>query len=178
MCVSFYYHVLQQPWRIGADWFHHHLVDSVAGINYTQWQYQCGLVGKPSLMQYNPRKQVRDQDPEGKFVTEWVPELEPLPTEHLDQPEQTPLHVQQECGVRIGEDYPHPVVDYERATAEFDRRYGAVQSEAAAALGDPDIARRASLSGGREAAQAIAQKHGVDDAAGAGSQTSLDGFGE
>jgi deoxyribodipyrimidine photo-lyase len=166
MCVSFYYHVLQQPWRVGADWFHHHLVDSVASINYTQWQYQCGLVGKPSLRVYNPRKQVRDQDPDGEFVGEWVPELDDLPAPHLDRPEKTPLAVQRECGVSIGDeptdDYPFPVVEFEAAKDEFWRRYEAVHPEAAARLGDPAVARRASLSGGRQAARRIAAEHGPD----------------
>ncbi|RLM57597.1 deoxyribodipyrimidine photo-lyase/cryptochrome family protein [Halobellus sp. Atlit-31R] len=180
LCVSFYYHVLQQPWQIGADWYHHHLLDSVASINYTQWQSQCGLVGRPTLRRYNPRKQVRDQDPDGEFITRWVPELEPLPTEYLDRPEHTPLAVQEDCGVVIGETYPRPIVDYESARAEFRERFGAVRAAAADALADPDVADRASLSGGRSSARAIARKHGT--AAGASrddaTQTHLDAFGE
>ena len=35
-CASFFTHILHQPWWIGADWYHHHLVDSDVGINYTQ----------------------------------------------------------------------------------------------------------------------------------------------
>jgi len=162
MCVSFYFHVLQQPWRVGADWFYHHLVDAEASINYTQWQSQCGLVGTPTLRVYNPRKQVRDQDPEGEWIRRWVPELEGLPAEHLDRPERTPLSVQQECGVRVGEDgdFPRPVVEYEPAVEEFWRRYDAVKPAAAARLGEAEIARRASLSGGIEGAERIAAEHG------------------
>jgi len=66
MCASFFTHILHQPWWIGADWYHHHLIDSDVGINYTQWQSQAGLIGKPSQRVYNPRKQVRDQDPDGE----------------------------------------------------------------------------------------------------------------
>jgi deoxyribodipyrimidine photo-lyase len=165
MCVSVYFHVLQQPWKRGADWFHHHLIDSEASINYTQWQYQCGLVGKPGLRLYNPRKQVRDQDPDGEWIREYVPELEGLPSEHLPRPEGTPLHVQRECGVSVGEndDYPRPVVEYEAAVARFRRRYGAVASDAAARLADEDVARRVSLSGGVPAAKRIAAEHGREE---------------
>jgi deoxyribodipyrimidine photo-lyase len=162
MCASFFFHVLQQPWRIGADYYHYHLVDSVAGINYTQWQSQAGLIGKPTLRLYNPRKQVRDQDPEGEWIREWVPELDALPARHLDAPERTPLHVQDECGVHVGTDYPRPVVDYESARERFLDRYERVKPAAAARLGDPAVARRASLSGGRAAARAIAEEHGHD----------------
>ncbi|MFB6156672.1 MAG: FAD-binding domain-containing protein, partial [Haloferacaceae archaeon] len=160
MCASFFHHVLQQPWQVGADWYHYHLIDSDAGINYTQWQSQAGLVGKPTVRLYNPRKQVRDQDPDGEWITEWVPELAPLPATHLDAPEKTPLHVQDECGVRIGEDYPYPVVEYEARRERFHDRYGTVKAAAADRLADPEVARRASLSGGRDAAEAIAERHG------------------
>ena len=179
MCVSFYFHVLQQPWQRGADWFHHHLIDSEASINYTQWQYQCGLVGKPGLRLYNPRKQVRDQDPDGEWVREYVPELRGLPSTHLSRPEGTPLHVQRECGVSIGDgpndDYPYPIVDYEAAVSRFRRRYGAVASDAAARLADESVARRVSLSGGIPAAERIAAEHGGDDDDG-GEQADLTAF--
>ncbi|WP_435186378.1 FAD-binding domain-containing protein [Halobellus sp. EA9] len=181
LCASFYFHILQQPWRVGADWYYHHLIDAAASINYTQWQCQCGLVGRPTLRLYNPRKQVRDQDPEGEFVREWVPELTDLPNQHLDRPERTPLAVQAECGVRIGEDYPRPVVEFERARERFRDRLSAVRAEAADALARPDVADRASLSGGRSAAEAIARNHGTDaggEDVDEGTQASLDAFGD
>jgi len=176
LCASVYFHVLQQPWRIGADHFYEHLIDADAAINYTQWQSQCGLVGRPGLRLYNPRKQVRDQDPDGEFVTRWVPELEPLPVEHLDRPEHAPLAVQAECGVEIGEEYPYPVVDYEAARESFERRYYGAYPAAAARLGGEPIARRASLSGGLDAARAIAEKHGAD--AGETGDRSTEGRGD
>ncbi|MFC7187625.1 FAD-binding domain-containing protein [Halorubrum yunnanense] len=179
LCASFYFHILQQPWRIGADHFYKHLIDADAAINYTQWQSQCGLVGRPGLRLYNPRKQVRDQDPDGEFVKRWIPELDPLPAEHLDRPEHAPLAVQAECGVEIGGEYPYPVVDFEAAREEFKRRYYDAAPAAAARLADEPIARRASLSGGFGAARAIAEEHGVD-AAGetdSGSAGSADGRG-
>jgi deoxyribodipyrimidine photo-lyase len=127
---------------------------------------------------YDPRKQVRDQDQEGEFVSRWVPELAPLPVAHLDAPEKTPLAVQREVGVRIGETYPYPVVDYEAARSEFRERYGAAYPAAAERLGEEAIARRASLSGGLGAAESIAADHGEPDAdPGTGSaQAALDEF--
>jgi deoxyribodipyrimidine photo-lyase len=168
LCASVYFHVLQQPWRIGADHFYKHLIDADAAINYTQWQSQCGLVGRPGLRLYNPRKQVRDHDPDGTFIKRWVPELAPLPAEHLDRPEHAPLAVQAECGVELGEEYPYPVVDYEAAREAFERRYYDAQPAAAARLADEPIARRASLSGGLDAAKAIAEKHGTDSSGASG----------
>ena len=146
MCASVLCDLLQQPWRVGADWFYYHLVDADPAINYTQFQTQAGVVGTNMMRIYNPRKQVRDNDPDGEFVTRWVPELDALPVAHLAQPEKTPLHVQAECGVSIGDDYPYPVVDYERARQAILEKMDAVQDAALAALSEPEVARRASLS--------------------------------
>ena len=158
MGASFFAHILQQPWWIGAEWYHHHLIDSDVGINYTQWQSQAGLIGKPAQRVYNPRKQVRDQDPEGEWITEWVPELSPLPSGFLDRPERAPLAVQADHGVTIGEDYPQPVVDFEAQRETFWSRYERHRPAAARELARPEIAKRASFSGGYEAARAIAAK--------------------
>ena len=107
MCVVFI-HVLHQPWWTGADWYHHHLIDSDVGVNCTQCQSQADLIEKPSQRVYNPRKQARDHDADGVWTTQWVPELQPLPSQFLARPERTPLAIQQECGVTIGADYPSP----------------------------------------------------------------------
>ncbi|ERG96212.1 cryptochrome/deoxyribodipyrimidine photo-lyase family protein [Haloquadratum walsbyi] len=163
MCVSIFTHILQQPWWIGADWYHHHLIDSDVGINYTQWQSQAGLIGKPSQRVYNPRKQVRDHDPDGEWITKWVPELSDLPTQYLPRPERTPLAVQSECSVTIGDDYPQPIVEFDARRETFWSRYERRRSEAARELARPKIAKRASFSGGYDAARAIAKRYDVDD---------------
>ena len=151
MGASFFADLLMQPWQIGADFYHYHLVDSDPAINYTQWQSQAGATGTNLMRVYNPRKQVRDNDPDGEFIRTYVPELADLPTAYLDQPEKTPLSVQRSVGVRIGEDYPYPIIDYERARARIYDRYDAVKAAAKQALTDPAVRRRASLSnrGGR-----------------------------
>jgi deoxyribodipyrimidine photo-lyase len=134
---------------------------------------QSGLVGVHPLRIYDPRKQVRDNDPEGTYVRRYVPELAGFPAAHLDRPEKAPLAVQQECGVRVGEDYPAPVVDFERRRGAARDRWAALSDRARAALADPEIRRRASLSEGRDSSGA-----GVDDGErpAAGGQTSLDAF--
>jgi deoxyribodipyrimidine photo-lyase len=166
-----------QPWLIGVDWYHHHLVDSDAAINYTQWRSQAGLIGQLTR-RLNPLKQVREQDPEGEWIRRWVPELEGLPPEHLPQPEKTPSAVPDACGVTVGDgpdaDYPRPVVEYEAATEQFWRRYEDVRAAAAARLADEEIATRASLSRGVAGARAIAEKHGTET--NAGTQTDLTEF--
>ena len=150
MCATFYTYVLRCWWREGADHYYRHLVDADPAINYEQWQMQSGLVGVHPLRIYNPRKQVRENDPDGEFVRKYVPELAGFPSEHLDRPEKAPLAVQAESGVDIGEDYPYPVVDFEARRAEARETWAALGDRAEEALSDPEIRRRASLSRRRD----------------------------
>jgi deoxyribodipyrimidine photo-lyase len=146
MCASFLCDLMQQPWKIGADWFYYHLLDADPAINYTQFQIQAGVDGTNMMRIYNPRKQVTDNDPDGEFVTKWVPELAELPVEYLDRPEKTPVHVQNDCGISIGDDYPYPIVEYEAARKRILDKFEAVKPEAKRALQNPEVVRRASLS--------------------------------
>jgi len=153
MVASFLGYILKQWWKVGADFMYYHLIDADPAINYAQWQMQCGLVGCHPNRIYNPRKQARENDSEGTFIREYVPELGDLPTEFLSRPEKAPVHVQRECGVTIGDgpeaDYPYPVVDFEREAAAAREQFGKLADRARAALDDPEVRRRASLSRGR-----------------------------
>jgi deoxyribodipyrimidine photo-lyase len=146
LVATFYVYVLKQWWKPGADFMYYHLVDADPAINYTQWQSQCNLTGVHPVRVYDPAKQVREYDSDGEFVREYVPELAPLPDEHLPQPEKAPVAVQQECGVDIGTDYPYPVVDYEHEATVARERYSALADRAREALSDPEISRRCSFS--------------------------------
>jgi deoxyribodipyrimidine photo-lyase len=175
MCASFYSYILRCWWKSGADWYYRHLIDAEPGINYQQWQMQSGLVGVHPLRIYNPRKQVRENDPDGAFIREFVPELADLPSEHLSRPEKTPLSVQQECGVEIGEAYPRPVVDFERRRQEARETWAALDDRATEALADPAVRRRASLSQRRDRSAGDVDE---GDQLTSEEQTALDSFGE
>ena len=177
MCASFLCDLLQQPWKIGADWFYYHLIDADPAINYTQFQTQAGMVGVNMLRIYNPRKQVQDNDPDGEFIREWVPELAGLPDEHLAQPEKTPLHVQADCGVSIGEDYPYPIVEYEAARERIVEKLDAIKPAAEQALADPEVARRASLSRRGRRGTGRDDDDGTTDEDESTTQSSLSAFG-
>jgi len=146
LVATFYVYVLKQWWKPGADFMYAHLVDADAAINYTQWQSQCNLTGVHPVRVYDPAKQVREYDPDGAFVRKYVPELDPLPDEHLPRPEKTPVHVQESCGVDIGTDYPYPVVEYDHEAARARERYAALADRAREALSDPQVRRRCSFS--------------------------------
>jgi deoxyribodipyrimidine photo-lyase len=184
MCASVFSFVLKQPWKIGADYMYYHLVDADPAINYTQWQSQSGLKGIGAIRVYNPRKQARDNDPDGEFVKRWVPELDPVPVDYIDRPERMPLSLQDEVGIDVGEDYPYPVVDYDRERRTALDTFSDLREESEAAMRDPEVFRRASLSPKSRnlvANRAGEGEGGADEAAGsesgsASEQAGLDQF--
>lgn len=176
MCASFLCDLLQQPWKIGADWFYYHLLDADPAINYTQFQIQAGVDGTNMMRVYNPRKQVRDTDPEGDFIRSWVPELRELPSKFLDKPEKTPVHVQDQCEVSIGEDYPYPVVEYEAARQEILAKCANVKPKAKRALQNEEVARRVSMAQGGKIEDNDSAYSGSPELSSSTEQTSLTSF--
>jgi deoxyribodipyrimidine photo-lyase len=93
---------------------------------------QSGTTGINTVRIYNPIKQGRDQDPTGAFIRQWVPELAGVPTDDLHAPHAMPALVAQMAGVRLGRDYPRPIVEHEAAMREAKARLFAVRESAAA----------------------------------------------
>lgn len=85
--------------------------DYEPGIHWSQCQMQSGTTGINTVRIYNPVKQGRDQDPEGRFIRRWCPELAAVPLPHLFTPWTMPAGLQAATGCRLGRDYPQPVVD-------------------------------------------------------------------
>ena len=51
---------------------------------------QSGVTGINAVRMYNPIKQSIDQDPEGKFIRRYVPELADVPTPFIHEPWRMP----------------------------------------------------------------------------------------
>ncbi len=113
-------------WRWGERWFMRMLIDGDEASNNGNWQWiaSVGVDPAPAFQRiFNPARQLERFDPDGEYVREFVPELRDVPRDYLAEPWTMPAEVQEECGCRIGRDYPEPIVDHAQARREALDRY-------------------------------------------------------
>lgn len=90
-------------------------------------QMQSGVTGINAIRIYNPVRQARDQDPDGIFLREWIPELRGVPPPEIHEPHTLPVLLQSMYGIQIGRDYPMPIVDNAQAMRDARARMWAVR---------------------------------------------------
>jgi len=110
MLVSFASYHLWLHWRQTGTHLARQFLDFEPGIHWSQMQMQSGTTAINTLRIYSPTKQAQDQDPEGVFIRQWVPELSRVPLPFLAQPWTMSEAVQEASGCWIGRDYPAPIV--------------------------------------------------------------------
>lgn len=117
VAASFLTKHLMIDWRLGADWFLDALVDADLANNSAGWQWVagCGADAAPYFRIFNPVAQSRRFDAGGRYLRTWLPELRRLPDRLMHAPWQAPAAALAEAGLRLGEDYPLPVVDHAEA---------------------------------------------------------------
>ncbi len=115
--ASFLIKHLRIHWKHGTAWFWDTLLDADLANNSASWQWVAGsgADASPYFRIFNPITQGEKFDPKGDYVRQWVPELAKLPNELLHKPwEAAPIDLLQ-AGVKLGETYPHPIVDHQTA---------------------------------------------------------------
>jgi deoxyribodipyrimidine photo-lyase len=119
-------------WRWGEKYFALHLNDFDLAANNGGWQWasSSGCDAQPYFRIFNPVSQSRKFDPEGKFITRYLPQLAGLPAAALHEPwTASPVELSA-AGVTLGKDYPMPVVQHDEARARTLQRYAVVKKTA------------------------------------------------
>lgn len=117
--ASFLVKHLLIDWRDGETWFWDTLVDADPGSNPASWQWVAGsgADAAPYFRIFNPVLQGEKFDPDGTYVSKWVPELARLPAKLIHHPwDATPMELAA-AGVVLGKTYPDPIVDHKAARA-------------------------------------------------------------
>ena len=144
MLVSFASYHLWLHWRETSLFLARQFVDYEPGIHYCQHQMQSGVTGINAIRIYSPLKQAVDQDPDGRFIREWIPELRGVPDDFIHK--HTHLH-------DLAPDYPKPIVHEASARkAAADRIYavrkGTAHRETADAVMDKHGSRKSGMDQG------------------------------
>lgn len=113
------------PWQRGEAWFWDTLVDADSANNALNWQWVsgCGVDAAPYFRIFNPVAQSRKFDPDGAYLRKWIPQLRALAAPAIHEPWTAAPWVLAQAGVRLGENYPLPIVAHaearKRALARF-----------------------------------------------------------
>ncbi len=99
-------------WHWGAEWFESILIDYDVCSNWGNWNYTAGVGNDARGFRFfNILKQSNDYDPEGLYVKHWLPELRMLPKSKIHSPWNLLAVEEKRWGMRLGLDYPRPIVD-------------------------------------------------------------------
>ena len=104
-------------WREGERWFRHLLIDADPPQNAGNWQWVAGTGtdAAPYFRVFNPVTQSQNFDPDGEYISRWVPELGGLDAKKIHAPWLVPPLELAAAGVILGDTYPAPIVDHAEA---------------------------------------------------------------
>lgn len=106
---------LNLDWRKGAEFFEHVLIDYDVTSNWCNWNYVAGVGSDPREDRYfNILSQAQRYDGGGEYVKRWLPELRSLPEPVIHHPDTLSDKEQSKYGVKLGVDYPTPLVPSEK----------------------------------------------------------------
>jgi deoxyribodipyrimidine photo-lyase len=108
-------------YQAGEAHYMEYLTDGDWAQNNAGWQWSagCGCDAQPYFRIFNPVVQGKKFDPLGEYVRRWIPELADMPTKYIHRPWEAPSAVLHEASVRLGENYPMPVVEHRYARERY-----------------------------------------------------------
>jgi deoxyribodipyrimidine photo-lyase len=103
-------------WKEGEKYFRNCLLDFNEANNVSGWQWVagCGADAAPYFRIFNPILQGEKFDKEGEYVKKWVPELKNVSKKFIHKP----WEIEDKKSLKLGEDYPFPIVNHEAARAK------------------------------------------------------------
>ncbi len=128
--ASFLVKDLGIDWRRGEAYFARQLLDFDLASNNGGWQWTAstGCDAQPYFRIFNPVTQSQRFDPNGAFIRAFVPELAGLDDRSVHAPWLAKPGALALGGVRLGVDYPAPIVDHATARQLTLARYAAARS--------------------------------------------------
>jgi deoxyribodipyrimidine photo-lyase len=126
--ASFLTKDLGLDWREGERFFARQLNDFDLAANNGGWQWAASTCtdAQPYFRIFNPVSQSEKLDARGDFIRRYVPELAALPAPEIHAPWRADQSTLAAAGVKLGENYPEPLVDHARARARTLERFGVV----------------------------------------------------
>jgi deoxyribodipyrimidine photo-lyase len=88
---------------------------------------QSGSTAINTVRVYNPIKQGQDHDLKGEFIRTWLPELHMVPDVYVHEPWKLSMAAQRHAGLKLGSDYPLPMVEPALAAREAKQRIWAIR---------------------------------------------------
>jgi deoxyribodipyrimidine photo-lyase len=122
-------------WRWGERYFAQHLNDFDLASNNGGWQWasSSGCDAQPYFRIFNPVSQSEKFDAQGKFIRRYLPALAGLSERSIHAPWQAPPMELAAAGVKLGENYPQPLVAHDEARARTLARYAVVKKSGSSA---------------------------------------------
>lgn len=146
LLVSFFTHILWQPWQEATHHLSQMFLDFEPGIHFPQLQMQAAETGINNIRIYNPVKNSLEHDEDAQFIKEWVPELKNLPLPFIHEPYlMTPLD-QQFNNFELGIDYPFPIVNASSARKKASEILWNLRNDATVFAENKRILKRHTLS--------------------------------
>lgn len=110
---------LWQSWEEGALHFESELLDADYSLNGFNWLWlSCSGFFYQYFRCYSPVAFQKKNDPNGDYIRKWIPALAKMPAKYIYEPWKAPAAVQASAGIRIGKDYPMPIVDHATESKE------------------------------------------------------------